>query len=347
MVKMTKGGETMRFRHKAIRGTLMALLVVSALSLSSALERRLPPHASKTWATTSNVNYRKAFANFYAVYQMAAVFASIEGRGPGSWSELMSSPYAFIREEDLINPYTGRPMQKIPLYRPDFKEEDARGWPFHRVYPLDKNNASVPYGEYSVLETPSSLIVVFYNDPTGEGQEVEETAWRASRELDFYRNQYLGRFIRGDSTVGPAPDLAELNLASDVRAYGGLRKPEDIRLALICWWLGIAVRDYTYYYGRGPANWEELAAVDFLHNVRMRNPYTGAPIQVVPFDERTRHPGDIAVMLKYDLDGTTVARWEIYAYSPEGKRIFPFRDVSENNLMRQMTLRPAFYRSLK
>lgn len=108
------------------RALIYSVMAVGIALLVILFQERHPKRARadpSTWAVymqdpscTQNEQskYNEVQDNARALSGMISDFTNVEKRYPNSWAELGATLFAAIRPGDVLNPYTGQPIQEVP-----------------------------------------------------------------------------------------------------------------------------------------------------------------------------------------------------------------------------------------
>jgi len=232
--------------------------------------------------------------------------------------EFLQSPYLPILPEDLINPYTGKPVEAVPGIWKNKDEflEYFKGTSPPPVVPPDRlgNLAYTDYGGKFLVELYTEPFLSLDGKPRislyfFEGKEKRNLAKLSPQTRDA-RQRYEKMF---EKNKGPG--------------YLFTMKDADKRLFSICMYLGKFVSLLTEPPGSLTAptdhflTLEELSRKFPLLIPNIKNPYTNQPIQEVSFYNPS--PGNFTIVFRANEYDNTILSSEPICYDEENHYIVP------------------------
>ncbi len=251
--------------------------------------------------STRSYKFKRNFANQFAIMSALELFARAEKRFPTDAEELLNSPYLVVNRDELVNPYTSRPLQVLS------REEVGEVRLDTSVDPSFLGNM--------LFESMvgGGVRLYFFQERTAEGSppgEVEAALFSISQKV-AEKQLWTSSTFMGESQPSPADRVRAL-LSSADRA--------DKRLFSICQYIGSLMQSVTSYGFDLPRTWTDLQATGVV--LPLKNPYTGQPIQDVSREHPT--PGDFTyVGIVMSNTPTRFHRGVPLCYNRSGKPVDP------------------------
>lgn len=219
--------------------------------------------------STGSYNFKRNFANNLAIMDALYGFVVVEKRFPTDAEELLNSPYLVVNRDELVNPYTFRPLQVLSREEVGEVRLDT---------PVDPSLLGNMLFESIV---GGGVLLYFFQERTVEGSppgEVGAAQYSISqREAEKY-------FWTSSTFMGES----QPSLSDRVRALLSSADRADKRLFSICRYIAGLMLSVTDFGFDLPRTWTDLQATGVV--LPLKNPYTGLPIQDVSRDHPT--PGD-------------------------------------------------------
>lgn len=245
---------------------LLAVMLPSDIQITQQMLDEIIRKDVNFWENVDK-DYRNSMGNLKVLEQALMRMYIYELRFPTTFQELLHSPYMPVLPQDFINPYTGTPVKEV-------QGEPAAG---DVKYTFDIEGPTI--GIY--LKVPAV-------DPDGR------FSTRSPGELYYYPLHSMKRYAEIVKKTIPLREREfYIKLASGW-------PDEKKRIEAFCSGVEHLLSNAPYFYGKEVLNWtwEELRRrLDWMMNLRVRNPYTGEWIK--PVDPRTPGPGDFSVI--YDV----------------------------------------------